>query len=117
MDILPQEPIDDHCMKGRGDRPLSVVLSRCSETNLLRDHHRSDGKEPREPIFGPGAAPFLDELTISVGALGLLLLVLLLANSAKEKTSGLLFDESQRSQPLKPGRQTAIDGYKFKVID
>lgn len=40
--------------------------------------------------------------------LGLLLIVLPLANSAGE-TSGLLFGESQRSQPLRPGRQTAID--------
>lgn len=71
MEILHKKPIDDQCMKSRADRPLSVVLNRCSETNLLPDNHRSDRKEPREPIFGPGAPPFFAELTISVEALGL----------------------------------------------
>ncbi|UFW88738.1 hypothetical protein BjapCC829_09675 [Bradyrhizobium barranii] len=46
-----------------------------------------------------------------------MLLVLLLANSAKEKTSGLMFGGSQRSQPLESGKPKAFDGYKIKRID
>lgn len=117
MEILPLGPVDDQSMKGRADRPLSVMPSRCTETNLLRDDQRSDRTEPREPFFGPGAAPFLAELTISVGALGLLLLVLLLTHSVKERASGLMFGGSQHSQPLESGKSTATDGYKIKRID
>jgi len=90
---LPEKG-DAHCMKDGADRPLSVRLSKRPETNLLRDDQRGDRKAPREPIFGPGAAPFLAELIISIGALGLLLLVLLLAHSVKEKASGLMFGAS-----------------------
>jgi hypothetical protein len=50
---------------------------------------------------------------ISIGALRLLLIVLLLANSVKEKASRLMFGGSQRSQPLESGKPTAIDGYKI----
>ena len=70
---------------------INSTTTKRPETNLLRDHQRLDRKEPREPIFGPGAAPFLAELLISVGALGLLFFVLLLAHSVKEKAAGLMF--------------------------
>ncbi len=71
----------------RPDRPLSVIPSGRPETKSLQDDQRPDGKEPRESIFGPGAAPFLAQLIISVGALGFCFSVLLLANSVKEKAS------------------------------
>ncbi|MCK1396136.1 hypothetical protein [Bradyrhizobium sp. 1] len=101
----------------RPDHPLSVMPSRRSETHVLQDDQRPDGKEPRESIFGPGAALFLAQLIASVGALGLLLLVLFLVSSVKEKASRLMFGGSQRSQPLESGKPTAIDGYKIKRID
>jgi hypothetical protein len=41
---------------------------------------------------------------------------LLLANSVKEKASGLMFGGSQRS-PLASGKPTTIDGYKIERID
>ena len=82
--------------------------ARCSkhpETTLVQDDQRPDGRAPREPIFGPGAAPFLAELIVSVVALGLLLIVLLLAHWVKENTSGLMFGGSQRSQLFGSVRQ------------
>jgi len=45
--------------ESRADRPLFAMLSRCPETNLLRNDQPPAGKEPREPIFGPGDRPVL----------------------------------------------------------
>ncbi len=76
--------------------PFSVTPGRRPETNLAQDDQGPEGnKRVREPFFGHGAAPILAELIISVGALGLLLIVLLLAASVKERTSRLLFEGSQ----------------------
>jgi hypothetical protein len=113
IETPPPEKVDAYCMKDGTNRPLSVRHSKRHETNILPDDQRPDRKEPREPIFGPGAAPFLAELIIAVGALGLLLLVLLLAHSVKEKASGLMFGGSPRSQPLESSKSTATEGYRL----
>jgi hypothetical protein len=77
---------------GQSGKLASVTRSKLFETNLVPDNRRSDiPKGVREPIFGESAAPFLGELVIAVVAFGLILTVLLLAASAKEKTASLLF--------------------------
>lgn len=83
-----------------------------------RQHSPPHDREPqREPFFGPGAGRFLAELIVSVGALGLLLLALLLAGSVKERAYSVLFGEPQRAHTLKPSESIVIDGYKVKRMD
>ncbi|MGY4434528.1 hypothetical protein ACVWWO_007005 [Bradyrhizobium sp. F1.13.1] len=45
--------------ESRADRPVFAMLSRCPETNLLRNDQPPDGKEPREPISRAGDSPVL----------------------------------------------------------
>ncbi|KJC36497.1 hypothetical protein UP06_32840 [Bradyrhizobium sp. LTSP857] len=96
---------------------MPVMTSRGPELNPRWHDHRRDGKRRGEPFFGHGAVRFLAELIVSVGALGLLLIVLLLTASVKEKASRLIYGGSQRSQALEPGESRVIDGYKIKRID
>ncbi|MGO4510812.1 hypothetical protein AB4Z51_27745 [Bradyrhizobium sp. 2TAF36] len=101
----------------RSDQPLSIKPNRRPEITQLQEDHRSDGKGPREPIFGTGAAPFLAELIITVGAISLVLIVLMLASVAKQKASGLLFGTSPQARPLEPDKAKVIEGYEFKRIN
>lgn len=78
------------------DHPLFPVPGRGAATNVARGDQPPDGhNKAREPFFGHGAGPLLGELIVSVGALGLLLIVLLLAASVKEKASRLLYGGPQ----------------------
>ncbi|TGN89362.1 hypothetical protein EOW77_0011260 [Bradyrhizobium yuanmingense] len=83
----------------------------------LRERPQRDGKQLREPFFGPGAGAFFAELMIGAGALALLLIVLLLAAVVKDRTSSLLFGEPERSQATKPDRPIVVDGYRVKGIN
>lgn len=73
--------------------------------------------QQREPLFGPGAAPFLAELIIAVGALGLLLLALLLAGVVKERAYSVLFGEPPHAHTSNSSTSLQRDGYKVRRVD
>jgi len=113
----PSKRQDPAGPKGGGDRPSSAIDNKHSEIDLPPDDWQSDRPKPREPVFGSGFAPFLAQLTIFAAALGLLLLVFLLAVVVKKKAHSLIYGEPQGSQQMEPGESKLINGYAIKRID
>jgi hypothetical protein len=92
---------------GRSGELIPPELGKRPENRIQPPDQRPDRRnEVREPIFGAGAGSFLGQLIITALALGLILIVLLLASAATEKTSGLLFGKPSISrivpQDLRP---------------
>lgn len=115
--MVPPEGPGAHLTTDGAERPMPAMLSGRHDTPPQQDNRRPHEQQRREPIFGLDAPRSLVELIITVGALGLVLLALLLAASVREKASRLLFGGSQHSQPENPDRAVTLDGYKLKRID
>jgi len=64
------------------------------EIDLTPAKWKPEGDKPREPILGPGAAPFARELILIAAALGLVFLVLTLAPNVNNAARGVLLGGS-----------------------
>ena len=104
-------------LEGGADRPLSAMHNKRSEIDLPPEDWQSDRQKRREPVFSSGFAPLLAQLIISATALGLVLLVLLLAVVVKKKAHSLIYGEPQGSQQMEPGESKVINGYTIKRIN
>jgi hypothetical protein len=72
----------------------------------------------KEPIFGPQAGSFFRQLVTLAFALGLVLVVLLLAVYTKDGAQRLLYGETSHTRPtLQPGESATIDGVTIKRIN
>lgn len=76
------------------------------------------GSEPGQPVFGSQAGSFFRQLVTLAFALGLVVVVLLLAVYAKDGAQRLLWGETSHARPaLQPGESATVDGVTIKRIN
>ena len=113
----PSKRQDPPKPEGSANHPLSAMHNKLSQIDLPPYDRKSDRPKRGEPVFGSGFAPLLAQLTIFAAALGLLLLVFLLAVVVKKRAHSLIFGEPQGSLHLEPGESKVINGYTIKRIN